>query len=134
MVTSIILYLIPHQGTASGTTIRWINGSTVNLTASTVGTPTVTASGTLTSLTTVYGSASSTTNYTVAGSNLTTDITVTPPSGFEISKTSSSSGFATTQSLTQVSGTVATTTTLAMGRKRAEKIGSLGTRRYFEPQ
>ena len=32
--TSIILYLTPHQATATGTTVRWINGSTINITAS----------------------------------------------------------------------------------------------------
>jgi hypothetical protein len=30
--TSLVLYLIPHQATAAGTTVRWINGSSVSLT------------------------------------------------------------------------------------------------------
>ncbi|OFX16748.1 MAG: hypothetical protein A2033_18310 [Bacteroidetes bacterium GWA2_31_9] len=55
-------------------------------------------------------SASVQKSYNVSGSNLTNDITITPPSGYEIS-TISGSGFATTPIvLTQSGGTVANTT------------------------
>ena len=47
--------------------------------------PSITASGTLQPLTTVYGTASSSASFTVSGSNLTAGILVTPPAGFEVS-------------------------------------------------
>ncbi|NQU80665.1 MAG: immunoglobulin domain-containing protein [Bacteroidetes bacterium] len=48
-------------------------------------------------------------NYTVSGTNLTDDITLNAPTGFEISLTSGS-GFASSLILTQTGGTVSTTT------------------------
>ncbi len=50
-------------------------------------------------------------NYTVSGTNLTSDITITPPSGFEIS-TGSGAGFVATNPITlsQSGGAVASTT------------------------
>ncbi|QTE21511.1 T9SS type A sorting domain-containing protein [Polaribacter cellanae] len=48
-------------------------------------------------------------DFTVEGSNLTTDITVTAPTNFEVS-TTSDSGFAASVTLTQSSGSVASTT------------------------
>ena len=47
-------------------------------------------------------------DYTVEGTDLTTDITITAPTDFEIS-TTSGSGFSTSLTLTQTSGTVAAT-------------------------
>lgn len=54
---------------------------------------TITATGTLSALSTTYGTASSNTTFTVAGTGLSAGITVTAPSGFEVS-TSAGSGFA----------------------------------------
>ncbi len=70
---------------------------------------TINSTGTLTTLNTTYGTASSNTSFSVSGSSLTANILVTSPSGFEVS-TSSTSGFAASVTLPQVSGTVAATT------------------------
>ncbi len=73
-------------------------------------TPAINATGTLTALTTVYGSASTTTtSFSLNGSYLTNSITITAPSGFEVS-TNATSGFATSLTVTQISGSVASTT------------------------
>ncbi len=48
-------------------------------------------------------------SYTVSGSNLTNDIDINAPAGYEVSLTSGS-GFASSLTLTQTGGTVATTT------------------------
>ncbi|MBK9223772.1 MAG: hypothetical protein IPO23_02290 [Flavobacterium sp.] len=75
------------------------------------GTPSISPSGTLAAVNTTYGSASaSPTSFTVSGASLTDDIVITPPAGFEISKTAIGSGYATTQTLNQSGGTVGTTT------------------------
>jgi len=81
---------ISLQGTSSGPSV-------------TVGT--ITAFGNQTVNTT-----SSEKNYTVSGTNLTSDITITPPSGFEIS-TGTGAGFVATNPITlsQSGGTVAST-------------------------
>jgi len=55
---------------------------------------------------------SATKSYTVSGSNLTANISISAPSGFQIS-TSQSSGFSSSLTLTQSSGTVSTTTIYA---------------------
>lgn len=53
------------------------------------------------------GTASTPQGFTVTGSNLIADITVTAPTGFEVSQTvGGGSGYAATQTLTQVSGAV----------------------------
>jgi hypothetical protein len=72
--------------------------------------PTISASGSLSALSTTYGTPSSTTSFTVSGATLADDILITPPAGYEISKTSNTSGFATTQTLTQSGGIVNSTT------------------------
>ncbi|RZJ65199.1 MAG: hypothetical protein EOO50_14630, partial [Flavobacterium sp.] len=74
--------------------------------------PAIATIGTLSAVNTTYGTASPTpTSYTVSGSNLgTTDITITAPAGFEISKNGATGTYATSQTLTPASGSVATTT------------------------
>jgi hypothetical protein len=69
--------------------------------ANTGGVPTLYASGTIAAMTTMAGTASSPPQtFSVSGSNLgTNNISITAPSGFEIS-TSSSSGYANTLTLT----------------------------------
>ncbi len=74
--------------------------------------PTISTVGTLNAVGTVYGTATATpTTFTATGSNLTSDIVINALSGFEYSQTpGGASGYATTQTLTQSGGTVATTT------------------------
>ena len=77
--------------------------------------PTVTTTGTLSAVNTTYGTAStSPTSFTVSGSYLVNDILLTAPTGFEISKTvGGASGYASTQTLPQTTGTVSSTTIYA---------------------
>ena len=72
-------------------------------------TPTITASGSVTALSTTYGTASPATSFTVSGSALTGNLTVAPPAGFETSLTAGS-GYGSSTTLTAASGTVASTT------------------------
>lgn len=70
------------------------------------GTPLITLTGTLTAVDTVYGTPSPTpTTFTAVGSALGGNLTVTPPSGFEASL-SAGSGYTTSLTLTQNSGSV----------------------------
>ena len=72
-------------------------------------TPQITVSPTtLSGFSTNQGTASATQNYSVSGSNLTADISLTAPTGFEIS-ISSGSGFGTSLNLTQSGGGVSAT-------------------------
>lgn len=71
--------------------------------------PFIDPSGTLSALSTIYGTASSITNFTVSGVNLTADILVTAPTGFEVS-TTAGSGYNTSTTLAQSGGTVPSTT------------------------
>ena len=75
----------------------------------TIPTPTITTSGSLSTFTACNGVVSSEQNFSVSGSNLSHDIVVTPPSGYEVSTTSGSS-FAGSVTLNQSSGTVNATT------------------------
>jgi len=74
--------------------------------------PTILSSATsLSNFNYVYGAGPSTQqSYTVSGTNLTSNITVTPPTDFEISITSGSGFISTPITLTQSSGTVVSTT------------------------
>jgi hypothetical protein len=99
----------------SGTMINYLQSSPLqgNETPASGSTPVITITGTINDFSTVNtGSVSSEQSYTVAGSNLSTDITITPPStDFEISTGSGGSFVATNPIvLTQSSGTVGTTT------------------------
>jgi hypothetical protein len=47
--------------------------------------PALATSGTLSDLNTIYGTASSSTSFSVSGTNLTADVTVTAPAAFEVS-------------------------------------------------
>ena len=71
-------------------------------------TPTITASGTVTARSTTYGTASSAASFTVSGSALTGNLTVTPPAGFQTSL-AEGSGYGSSTSIT-ASGTLASTT------------------------
>ena len=94
--------------TLNGTT--GTNTATVNFTAVPSGTtPTITTSGTLTAMSACAGTVSSAQSFTVSGADLTNDIVLTAPTGYEISLTSGS-GYTSTLTLTQTGGTVASTT------------------------
>jgi gliding motility-associated-like protein len=68
------------------------------------GGPTITTTGTLAAVNTTYGTASATpTSFAVTGSSLTADISVTVPTGFEVSATSGGT-YASTLTLTQTAG------------------------------
>ncbi|MBK9400559.1 MAG: PKD domain-containing protein [Bacteroidetes bacterium] len=71
--------------------------------------PSIVTTGTLTPFSACSGTASAQQSFTVSGSGLTTNLIVTPPTGFEVSLTSGS-GFASSLSLTPSSGNVSTTT------------------------
>ena len=76
-------------------------------------TPTITTSGTLSTLSTTYGRASDTISFTVSGANMAAGIAVTPPAGFEVSQTAGGTdGYAGSGTAITVgsSGTIATTT------------------------
>ncbi len=98
-------------GSSTVTASNLTNGSiTASQSASITVNPTpiitATPSG-LAAFTTNYGTASTAQAFTVSGSNLIANITVTAPTGYEVSKTvGGASGYAATQTLTQTSGSV----------------------------
>ncbi len=71
--------------------------------------PTITTTGTPSALSTTYGTASTASSFSVSGANLSGNITVTAPAGFQVS-TTAGSGYASSVTLTQSGGTVASTT------------------------
>ncbi|NBW28727.1 MAG: hypothetical protein EBR38_09205, partial [Flavobacteriaceae bacterium] len=71
--------------------------------------PVITKSGSLTAFTACSGSVSAEQNFTVSGTNLVSDLTITAPTGYEVSLTSGSS-FAGFVTLTPTSNTVNSTT------------------------
>ena len=82
-------------------------GGTISASSS----PTITlnpVTPTLTAFTTTAGTASPAQTFAVTGSNLTADVTVTAPTGFEVSKDGAS--YASSQTLTRSGGAVASTT------------------------
>jgi hypothetical protein len=86
------------------------SGTLVEIPAS----PIITANGTLTAVNTTYGTASTTpTSFTVSGADMTEGIKVTPPSGFEVSTSSTfASGVGNSASPITIgsTGTIAQTT------------------------
>jgi len=73
-------------------------------------TPTITVSGPLTNFTTCSGSASASQTFTVSGSDLSANIVITAPVGYEISINGTSGWVTTTLTLPQTSGIVSSTT------------------------
>jgi hypothetical protein len=71
--------------------------------------PSVTATGTLASFNALPNTPSAAQSYALTGSNLTADVTVTAPAGFEVSQTSATTGFASSQTVTASSGSVSAT-------------------------
>ena len=105
--------------TGSISTVNPIGGTTTPIVIasadapliSCAGTTLVSATGTLAAANTTYGTASANTTFIASGSGLTSDITITAPTGYEISQTMGGTfGFASTQILTQTAEIVANTT------------------------
>jgi hypothetical protein len=98
-------------GGTSTITYRVNTGCTITA-LFTVTMPTITVSApALTAFTGCTGFNSTTQSFTVSGINLTSDIIITTPTGFEISSTSATAGYnATSLTLTQTSGNVPNTT------------------------
>ncbi len=71
--------------------------------------PTINVTGTISQFSTGLGTASAPMSFSASGANLTAGITVTAPTGFEIS-TSSATGYSGNLTLTPTGGTVAPTT------------------------
>ena len=69
----------------------------------------ISVSSSLSAFSACSGTASASQNFTASGSGLSADITITAPTGYEVSTTSGNSGFASSVSLIQTSGTVAST-------------------------
>ncbi len=101
------------RATASGSSNRRLNIDDINITDYTGSTPTITLNPTsLSGFSYTEGSGpSSEQSFTAAGSNLTADISITPPTNYEIS-TGTGGSFAATNpiTLTQSGGTVSSTT------------------------
>ncbi|GIR57461.1 MAG: hypothetical protein CM15mP65_00420 [Crocinitomicaceae bacterium] len=72
-------------------------------------TPSITTSGSISSFISCSGSAGTEQSFTISGSNLTANISVAAPTGYEVSKTSGSN-YSSSISFTPSSGTVASST------------------------
>jgi hypothetical protein len=75
----------------------------------TASTPVISVSGNLTALSTTYGTASPTSSFTISGANMTAPITVTPPTGFQVS-TSPTDNFSGNLTVQPTAGTINNTT------------------------
>src|SRR4029078_7326399 len=93
-------YAINSAGTGYGSDLTF---------TTTALTPTISNSGTLSAFVSCSGTVSSSQSFTTSGTNLTANIVVTTPTGFEVS-TTSGSGYGSSVNLTPSSGTVSTTT------------------------
>jgi hypothetical protein len=102
---------------AAGTTIKGIAFA-----PKAPATPEITVSGSPSGLSTTYGTASSSTSFTVSGTNLTANIVVTPPAGYEVSTDDMT--FSPTVSLTPTAGTVSATTIYLRIKATAPVAGS----------
>ncbi|MEI6576037.1 MAG: Ig-like domain-containing protein [Bacteroidota bacterium] len=94
-----------NQANSSG--VRTSNG--LVLITNTVLTPSILTSGAFSAFSAMTGIASTAQSFTASGTGLTANITITAPTGFEVS-IASGSGYASSITLTQSSGTVGSTT------------------------
>jgi len=92
------------------------NGNNINtsfsnsVNATTLSPPSVNYIGSLTALNTIYGSASSTISFSVSATNLTDNLTITAPNGFEVSQTSGGlTGYSNSLVVNQNSGVINST-------------------------
>lgn len=100
----------PNATSYTWTVSRTCRLQKVEITYAAAATATITKTANLTNFTYEVGSGpSAAQSFTVGGTNLTANITVTAPTNFEVSK-SSGSGYASSVTLTQSSGTVSNTT------------------------
>ncbi len=106
--------IISEPNGASATNVNIISSAPGTPSSYTIGasSPTVATTGTLSTFSSCSGTVSTSQSFTVSGTNLTNDIVVTPPAGYEVS-TTSGSGYASTVTLTQASGTISSTTIYA---------------------
>jgi len=116
--TSIIGFSINSvtaSGTGSSTNVAFITSS---------GSPTISSGGSLSTFTACGGTVSAEQSFTVSATDLTADLLVTAPTGFEISLTSGGT-FSASVTLTPISGTVASTTIYIRLKSDASSAGSL---------
>jgi autotransporter-associated beta strand protein len=100
-LTSTQLSKINFNGYASGAMI--VSGELVPFAISS---PTISTNGSLSAVNTTYGTASaSPTSFTVSGASMSEGITVTPPAGYEVSQTSSSTDYAGNGTAITITGT-----------------------------
>jgi DNA/RNA endonuclease G (NUC1) len=92
----------------SGSSIDYRTTDTPSFTAGLLTTPELAVSGILGPLTTTYGTASSSTTFTVSGVYLTSTVSVSVPTGFEIS--TDNSAYESSVTLTPSAGTLSSTT------------------------
>lgn len=100
-------------GTYSGNIVNSSTGAAdVNLAVSgtAVPPPSITVTGTLNAFSQTVGTPSAIQTYTIAGANLTGNITVTPPANYQVSSNGGTTWSSSAITLTPTSGTVATTT------------------------
>jgi pectinesterase len=101
-------------GTYSGNITNTSGAATTNVavTGVTVAAPAITVTGTLSAFSQIIGTPSAVQTYTLSGSNLTGNITITPPANYQVSSDGGTTWFtnASPLVLTQSSGSVATTT------------------------
>lgn len=114
--------IVPGLNIADGAlfTITWSSSGDVgssgnrrqigigNVSVAALGTPVISTSGSLAALSTTYGTASGTSSFNVSGVHMRSGITVTPPTGFEVS-TSSESGFSSSAITVGEAGTISST-------------------------
>jgi pectate lyase len=96
---------ISHTSTGATTKNIAVNGTTTNP-------PVLTVTANLTNFSQIVGTPSATQNYTVSGTDLTGDVTITPPAGYEVSSNGGTSWFNNVTALVLIptSGTIASTT------------------------
>ncbi|NDE17796.1 hypothetical protein EBZ80_22995 [bacterium] len=116
--TSYNVQILAVNAAGDGTASTGVNGTP---TAPAV--PTVTVGSLSGALTTTYGAASAERTFTVSGSTLTNNLTVTAPTGLEVSTTSGSS-FADSLNLPATSGTVSNTTVYVRLKSSAPVAGN----------
>ena len=117
---------LPVGAQISGLKIRFVKSGTasirlddIKLTGSASLSPSVTPSdSTLTGFTTTAGTASAARTFTVTGANLSADVTVTAPTGFEVATDGAT--FAGSKTLTQSAGAVSGTISVRIAASTAE--------------
>ena len=106
---------LPAAAQINGLKLRWVKSGTLSVRLDDVkltgvtNSPSIAVTSSLTAFSSNTGQPSAEQSYTVSGSNLTGNITITASTGYLIS-TTSGTGFASSVSLTPSAGTVAATT------------------------